>query len=463
VTEEQRFGRYRVTGRLGAGAMGEVYAALDDALGREVAIKTLRAGASGLAARMLDDRFRQEARAIASLHHPGVVQLFDIDLAADPPYLVMERVAGPTLKQRLDDGAIAEPELRALGIQIGRALAAAHAAGVVHRDVKPANILGAGPAVWKLADFGVAHVPDSSLTMTGQFVGSPAYAPPEALVRGTVSAAGDVYGLGATLYEAAAGRWPRIDGTTTALFAPLPPLAQLAPALSREIAAAIDRAVAIEPDDRPSAAELADALAGLASHPGIAPAAAPAVASGAYPAPAVAPGPAAAFAPIADPARSAAPATAAHSPVPTAPLRWQRWAVLAAAVLAIAVLAATRGASPAAEIGAGVVPAASAADRFGGASDPASPPGRPGPPGLADKQRKDWNKIIEDSERGHLEAARHKLGDYEDRYGETDETRALRAEIDGLDSEPTDADRPAPPDDHRGGPPHGRHKKRKGD
>jgi len=265
VTEPRRFGRYRVTGTLGSGGMGEVYTAVDEVLGRDVAVKTLRGQRSVLAARILDERFRLEARAIAALHHPGVVQVFDIDLTADPPFLVMERVAGPSLKDRLAAGALAADELRTMGIQIARALAAAHAAGIVHRDIKPANILAAVGGTWKLADFGVAHVPDSSLTLTGQFVGSPAYAPPEALVRGQSGPAGDVYGLGATLYQAAAGRWPRVEDTSGALLAPLPPLRDLAPDVPAEIAAAIDRAVAIEPERRPSASELADALAGAAS------------------------------------------------------------------------------------------------------------------------------------------------------------------------------------------------------
>jgi len=165
--------------------MGHVYAAVDEVLGCEVAVKTLHVRVPGLGGQLLDERFRLEARAIAALTHPGIVQVFDVDLAAEPPYLVMERVAGPSLKERFAAGPVPAGELRALGIQIARALAAAHAAGIVHRDVKPANILIAGPGTWKLADFGVAHVPDSSLTMTGQFVGSPAYAPPEARLRGT--------------------------------------------------------------------------------------------------------------------------------------------------------------------------------------------------------------------------------------------------------------------------------------
>ena len=257
----ERFGRYKVTGKLGAGAMGEVYAATDEVLGRQVAIKTLRSQSSGLGARMLDERFRLEARAIAALTHPNIVQVFDIDLSANPPFLVMERVGGPSLKERLEHGpAMLADEVRALGIQIARALAAAHSAGIVHRDVKPANILIAGPSMWKLVDFGVAHVPDSSLTMTGQFIGSPAYAPPEALVGGKSTPAGDVFGLGATMYLAASGTWPRGEGATSAPLAPIPSVRELASNLDPALAAAIDRAVALEHERRPTAAELADAL-----------------------------------------------------------------------------------------------------------------------------------------------------------------------------------------------------------
>jgi len=234
--------------------MGEVYEAIDDVLGREVAIKTLRTDSGAL---LLDDRFRNEARAIAKLSHPNIVHIFDIDLSATPPYLVMERVAGPPLSEQVP---LAVEQLIPLGIQIARALAAAHAAGVFHRDVKPSNILAAGNGTWKLADFGVAHVPDSSVTMTGQFVGSPAYAAPEALVQGVTGAASDVYGLGATLYECAAGRWPRLEAKG-ALLAPVPPLAQLAPHVPAHVCAAIDRAVALDHAKRPTAAELAELFA----------------------------------------------------------------------------------------------------------------------------------------------------------------------------------------------------------
>jgi serine/threonine-protein kinase len=451
VADPHSFGRYRVTGTLGTGAMGEVYAAVDDVLGREVAVKTLRGHRSALAARILDERFRLEARAIAALHHPGVVQVFDIDLSADPPYLVMERIAGPSLRERLAAGGLGLDELRAMGIQVARALAAAHAAGILHRDVKPANILAAGAGSWKLADFGVAHVPDSSLTLTGQFVGSPAYAPPEALVRGQSSAAGDVYGLGATLYEAAAGRWPRRDAETGALFAPLPPLHELAPGLPADLSAAIDRAVSAEPEHRPSASELADALAGAAT-----------VAGGTSPSPGPRAGMHAGTSAGSATGASVQTALAARSAAQPAPgaLRWRPWLLGGAAGVVLLAIAA-RGSSPGSVPGAALprdpsgAPSLDHDDREDrGEGDERREPRdiRVTPPvGMDGKQTRDWNKIVEALDRGHYEDARHKLREFEDKYGQTDETRALAPQLEQLGP-----DAPHGP----GGPPgHGRGKK----
>ncbi len=390
VTEGHSFGRYRVTKPLGKGAMGEVYEAVDDVLGREVAIKTLNANAR---AELIGDRFRHEARAIAQLSHPGIVQLFDIDLTAQPPYLVMERVSGPSLDERLEAGPLRVEELVPLGIQIARALAAAHAAGIVHRDVKPANVLAAGAGTWKLADFGVAHVPDSSLTITGQFVGSPAYSPPEALVKGVSAPTGDIYGLGATLYEAACGRWPRAEAQG-ALLAPVPPLRELAPELPAAVAAAIDRAVAFQPDQRPTAAELAEALAHGA---------------------------------IADPPVAAAVSMPA---VPRSrPLRWQPYAIGGGLALALVVgWALRRPSAPA--------PAALPAPPMDNATQE------------PDDDSGDLHELVEHIQRdvshGHYDGARHKLDDYERDHGESDATRALRQQLDVLGPEPH-------------GPPHGKH------
>lgn len=404
VAEAHSFGRYRVTGTLGAGGMGEVYAAVDEVLGREVAVKTLRGKHSGLAARLLDDRFRQEARAIASLAHPGVVQVFDIDLAAEPPYIVMERVAGPSLKERLATSRLDLGELRALGIQIGRALAAAHATGIVHRDVKPANILAAGAGMWKLADFGVAHVPDSAITMTGQFVGSPAYAAPEALLRGQTSAAGDVYGLGATLYEAIAGRWPRADATSGALFAPAPPVRELAPELPPELAAVIDRAVAIEPDARPTASELADELAGATSLP------------------------------FASTIPGAAPVSL---PVVTAAaLRWRPWAIGAAILFTLLIIAGSRCSSGTSSAP-GVLPRP--ADPVPRSREPGEVHAVP-PQGLDRRAAKDWSKIVDKLREQRWREARKKLGEFEHKHGETAETKSLRDQLEALPLDERDRD-----------------------
>jgi serine/threonine protein kinase len=368
-----------VTKTLGAGAMGEVYEAIDDVLGRDVAIKTLRSE-SGVTARFIDDRFRNEARAIAQFSHPGVVQVFDIDLSAEPPFLVMERVAGPSLAEQLKAGPLPAAELVALGIQIARALAAAHSAGVVHRDVKPSNILGAGPGTWKLADFGVAHVPDSSLTMTGQFVGSPAYAAPEALVKGVSAPSGDVYGLGATLYQAATGRWPRLEANG-ALLATVPPLLALAPHVPPHVAVAIDRAVALEANARPTASELAELLAGVAQN-------------------------------------EPRPTTVA----PRRALRWQPWAIAGAIALLVIVVLALRGNGT--------------STSMPSTSTLALPPVgeiivRP-PPNLGGKSTRDWDKVVDKVYEREYDAALRELDKWERKYGEREESQYLRAQLDRL-------------------------------
>lgn len=422
----ERLGRYRVTGTLGAGAMGDVYAAIDEALGREVAIKVLKSQHNALAARILDERFRQEARAIASLTHPGVVVVFDIGLDADPPYLVMERVAGPSLKDRLSSGALPEPEVRSLGIQIARALAAAHERGIVHRDVKPANILAAGDQTWKLADFGVAHVPDSSITMTGQFVGSPAYAPPEALLRGQCDREGDVFGLGAVLYHAVTGAWPRLEQTSGALLAPLPPVRTTAPSVSEELAGIIDGAVNVEPARRPAASDLASALAGA---PRPTPTPSPIARADGSPAastPMIASNPMIGSAVALDaspPVTSHALSTASGAPL-SSPVRWKPFAIGGAIfILVVILIGATRDGSSPSTTSAGPT-------RIGPTAPPPDEPIRiSDPPIESGKAAKDWRKIIEHVERGKLGEARKKLGEWERKYGATPETESLRAQL----------------------------------
>jgi serine/threonine protein kinase len=414
----QTFGRYRVTGTLGKGAMGEVYLAVDEVLGREVAVKTLKSGTTGLGARLLDERFRLEARAIASFAHPGVVQVFDIDLAADPPYLVMERVSGPSLKERLAERTLVDREVRALGIQIANALAAAHAVGVVHRDVKPANILAAGDGAWKLADFGVAHVPDSSLTITGQFVGSPAYAPPEALLRGQLGPAGDIYGLGATIYQAIAGRWPRSDSDTGALLAPVPPLASIAPSVAPAVADIIDRAVAMEPEKRPTAAEFAAALARAASQP-------IAVSSPSLPPPEQTEFVSSQF--------GASPVSLPAAPTPAKNQKWQKYAFMAGLLAIIVVIVISRRSPSPPSVGPSHRPTP-------GVLPPPQPTGphtinAAQPPINSHKAAKDWNKIVDKLHDHDFAEARKKLDEFERKHGSSPETRSLAAQLDSLPPE----------------------------
>ena len=258
VADLPRFGRYRALAQLGAGAMGIVYRAQDDVLGRSVAIKALNTRDTSTR-----ERFLREARAIGAVLHPNILAVYDAGTDDNTPYLVMELAANGTLRDRIAHGPLPIEAVRQVGIQIARALAAAHAANIVHRDVKPANILAAGD-VWKLADFGIARLPDSTLTVEGQFLGSPSYAAPESLRAAQFSPASDIYGLGATLYEALAGAPPHGDHDMQSVVRKLeqdPPLLSM----RREVPAALEDAImatlARDPAQRPSADELAHLLA----------------------------------------------------------------------------------------------------------------------------------------------------------------------------------------------------------
>ncbi len=278
------FGRYRVTRLLGAGGMGAVYLAVDDTLGREVAVKTLRTMDG------IDDtarqRFLNEARAVAALDHAHIVAIHDLGIEKDTPYIVMELARGQPLSELLADrGRLSAAEVCTIGIQMSRALARAHEAGIVHRDVKPGNILAAGPGLWKLADFGVARLPDSSLTSTGIFIGTPSYGAPEALTEGAFGPAGDVFSLGAVLYECLTGGWAQkgkdlLRAAVALEMAELPPPSAVVPGVAPALDAAVMAAVSRDVSARPTAVQLADALAAsgnTAAHTAVA--AAPSVVS----------------------------------------------------------------------------------------------------------------------------------------------------------------------------------------
>jgi serine/threonine-protein kinase len=204
----RQIGRYRIERLLGTGSMGNVYLAHDADLDRPVAVKTLRDLA--LDAEMRDvflSRFKNEARAAARLQHPNIVQIFDV--GDDPkvgPYLVFEYVHGHTLKQEIKkSGPLSRDHLLDLAQHIGDALATAHLAGIIHRDLKPENLLITDNGQVKLADFGIARVPNADLTKEGQFLGTPCYAAPETLRSGEYSEQSDLFSFGAVVYEAVSG------------------------------------------------------------------------------------------------------------------------------------------------------------------------------------------------------------------------------------------------------------------
>jgi hypothetical protein len=261
VEETETIGRYRVLSTLGTGAMGEVLRAKDERLGRDVAIKRVK-NVFGAMTSLFHARFEAEARALAALAHPGVVQVFDLGFEGETPYLVMELVEGPSLRDVLDkDGPLAAPAVRALGIQLARALEAAHARRILHRDIKPGNVLQAPGGVWKLADFGVARVPDSEMTVAGSFMGTPAYAAPESLIRGDYSPESDVFSLAVMLVETITGAKPRPSGTLAEMIARATAPVPLT-GVPADLAATLAPALAIIPTQRPSAGALAEALAG---------------------------------------------------------------------------------------------------------------------------------------------------------------------------------------------------------
>ena len=203
-------GRYEILETLGKGAMGVVYKARDPALDRIVAVKTIVSprGGGKRVRRAYLERFEREAKAAAKMQHPAIVTIFDVGLEEGKPFMVLEYLPGESLADRLD--AVRMPLAKAvqIALDLASALGFAHGERIVHRDVKPANVLHAGEGRWKLADFGIARMPDSDLTQVGIFMGTPGYAPPEAISQGHYTLQADVFAWGAVLYELLSGRIP---------------------------------------------------------------------------------------------------------------------------------------------------------------------------------------------------------------------------------------------------------------
>lgn len=270
-------GRYRLVEPLARGGMAEVWEGVDDVLTRPIAVKLLHPHLATDEA--FEERFRREAIAAARLAHPNVVATFDTGEDDGTAFIVMELIRGKTLRELLaDHGGVLPPWLTAtIGIQVADALHHAHDAGIVHRDVKPANVLvceaepGSPPQV-KVADFGIARAATqdgADLTQPGALLGTAKYLSPEQVEGAEPDARSDVYALGVVLYECLTGRPPFIADTEIATAMahvhsePLKPR-QIRAGIPRSLEAVVNRAMAKDPAGRyPTAAELASALRGV--------------------------------------------------------------------------------------------------------------------------------------------------------------------------------------------------------
>src|SRR5690348_5960039 len=319
-------GRYELLDRIGQGAMGTVWRARDQVLARDVAVKEVRLP-DLMPARdraILRERTLREARVSAKLSHPCVVTVHDVIEADDTPWIVMELVIARSLERVLaEDGPLPPRRVAGTGLMLLGALASAHAAGIVHRDVKPGNVLITRDGRAVLTDFGIAAVDgDPALTQTGMVVGTPGFCAPERIRGAPASPASDLWSLGATLYAAVEGRGP-FDGhgspmaVLTSIVHSDPPPARSAGPLEAVIGALMSK----NPAQRPDAARARELLTNAAAALGAVPGAAGAAPAGLGPAPARAEpafamaGPASAGtapAPAAGPARSSAGA----DPVP---------------------------------------------------------------------------------------------------------------------------------------------------
>ncbi len=265
----RQLGSYEVRALLGAGGMGEVYAAYDPRLKRDVAIKVVPATLAAHPERL--KRLEREARAAAALNHPNILAVYDIGMHEGVPFIVMERVPGETLADRVERGALPVSDALDVGIQIADALAAAHANGVVHRDLKPGNVMLTPEGRAKVLDFGLAKVlasdppsarsetRESVATRPGQIFGTPAYMAPEQLLGRTSDHRADIYSLGVILYELVTGRRPFASDALLAaalrrLTQPAPNVIDVDASVPVAVSDVIAKCLATDPADRPASA-----------------------------------------------------------------------------------------------------------------------------------------------------------------------------------------------------------------
>lgn len=264
-------GRYRLDHLLARGGMGAVWAGHDTLLDRPVAVKMLRndVGSDGPAG---SQRLLAEARAAAGLAHPNIVAAFDAGYDGGSFVLVMERLPGRSLADRLKEGLLTAGEARTLLSHVLAGLDAVHRAGLVHRDVKPANVLQATDGRWKVVDFGIAQraFDDDDPTLAGTTIGTPAYLAPEQFIGDRATPRSDLWAVGVMLYEALVGLPPFSGDTPSAISHAVrtvvpPPLSALRPDIDLVLTSTVERALIKSPDQRfDSASAMAASLVALA-------------------------------------------------------------------------------------------------------------------------------------------------------------------------------------------------------
>jgi eukaryotic-like serine/threonine-protein kinase len=239
-------GRYRLDAQVGSGGMSTVYRAFDSTLERRVAIKLMHRDIAGDHDQL--ERFRREARAVAQLSHPHIVGVIDAGEEDGRPYIVFEYVEGETLKDRIRRlGRLPVDEAIAYAIEIARALSAAHARGIVHRDVKPQNVLVDEEGSAKVTDFGIARsIDDTGLTADGRVLGTTDYVSPEQALGHDVNGQSDIYSLGIVLYEMLTGDVPfhgenQVSVAMKHVREELPDVSKRRPEVSAGLAAILDR------------------------------------------------------------------------------------------------------------------------------------------------------------------------------------------------------------------------------
>ena len=202
-----KIGRYEVIEKIGQGAMGTVYKALDPLIERTVAIKTVAVARLKEEGAEFEARFLREAQSAGRLSHPNIVTIYDVGETDEVAYIAMEYLSGPTLREIMDQGPMPPDLVLQTALQMAEALAFAHEHGVIHRDVKPSNVIitSSQRDRIKLTDFGIAHLSSSDVTQTGLMLGSPRYMSPEQAMGREVDGRTDIFSLGAVLYEMASG------------------------------------------------------------------------------------------------------------------------------------------------------------------------------------------------------------------------------------------------------------------